>query len=381
LDPNYHGGYGKCEEYGWTRWIQIGEECIESTTWVTVPCGDNADPTAGAVPTTGPCKDKITAAMVDPNKMDRMYNLFAGFEIDGPAGKKQKECFVPAQDSIVCLYNQGTADIFFDQISSYGPAGFSSLLSALSIIALTFYFVTSSDSGSFVVDIISANGHPDPPAVQRIFWSLTEGATAIALLYAGKNAENSQGSLRALQSASMITGLPYTFVLFYCSQALVLLAKEETGELAVDRKGFNSFIFSMKNCKNTIKNTFVPGIIMGRIVSESGGWPGEAFGKGCTKAFWTFLFMTCYWLAIIFLFCGVALYNWFIFSLSFYLGFGVLVGLVRYGVRHRFKILHGDMFTDILCGIFCPMFTISQFEEQWNNDSAKKVEDEEMNLK
>ena len=39
-------------------------------------------------------------------------------------------------------------------------------------------------------------------------------------------------------------GLPYTFVLFWCSQALLLLVKEESGELAIDRKGFSSFLFT-----------------------------------------------------------------------------------------------------------------------------------------
>lgn len=58
-------------------------------------------------------------------------------------------------------------------------------LSVISIISLVLYFVTSSDSGSLVIDCLSANGHPDPPVVQRIFWALTEGACATGLLVAG----------------------------------------------------------------------------------------------------------------------------------------------------------------------------------------------------
>ena len=58
-------------------------------------------------------------------------------------------------------------------------------LSILSLIGLILYFVTSSDSGSLVIDSLSANGHPDPPTLQRIFWALTEGACATALLVAG----------------------------------------------------------------------------------------------------------------------------------------------------------------------------------------------------
>ena len=63
------------------------------------------------------------------------------------------------------------------------PAG--TFLSVISIISLVLYFVTSSDSGSLVIDCLSANGHPDPPVIQRIFWAVTEGACATGLLVAG----------------------------------------------------------------------------------------------------------------------------------------------------------------------------------------------------
>merc|ERR1719291_942197 len=120
----------------------------------------------------------------------------------------QSECFVPLQDGTVCLGNRGTADMLFDILSAYGPRGFSDLLSCVALACLVLYFVTSSDSGSLVVDILSANGHPDPPMFQRIFWSFTEGATAVALLYSGVNSPDSEASLRALQSASISRSPP-----------------------------------------------------------------------------------------------------------------------------------------------------------------------------
>ncbi len=67
-------------------------------------------------------------------------------------------------------------------------------LSIISIVGLVLYFVTSSDSGSLVIDCISANGHPDPPIIQRVFWACTEGATATGLLVGG-----GPSGLRALQ--------------------------------------------------------------------------------------------------------------------------------------------------------------------------------------
>jgi hypothetical protein len=275
---------------------------------------------------------------------------------------------VPLQDSTVCLGQRGTSDVFFDQLSTYGPRGFSDLLCVIAIVCLTLYFVTSSDSGSLVVDILSANGHPDPPMFQRIFWSFTEGATAVALLYSGVNSPDSAASLEALQAASIICGLPYTFVIFWCAQSLILICMEESGDLDPNRKPFNVFIFNARLWMRHVVNAAVPGIVMGRTVAVCGGWPGAGFGLRAVQAGWTIVFMGLYWLAIAMLFCGLETYNWVIVGLVLYIGFGVLLGLVRNGVRSRFGILHGDLFTDLVCGLFAPMFAVSQIEEQMAND-------------
>lgn len=71
------------------------------------------------------------------------------------------------------------------------------------------FFVTSSDSGSLVDDMVTSGGHPDPPRAQRLFWALAEGAVAGTLLYAG--------GLTALRTASLTTGLPMAvFLLVAC---------------------------------------------------------------------------------------------------------------------------------------------------------------------
>ena len=122
---------------------------------------------------------------------------------------------------------RSSEDMWFDVIQSYGSLG--RFLSILSLIAIVLYFVTSSDSGSLVIDCLSANGHPDPPLMQRIFWALTEGATATALLKAGGTK-----ALTALQSAAVTAGLPYTFVLNWACVALWRAVKEEAGEINPD---------------------------------------------------------------------------------------------------------------------------------------------------
>ena len=78
------------------------------------------------------------------------------------------------------------------------------LISFVSIVLLITFFVTTSDSGSLVVDMITAGGKLDAPAAQRVFWCTAEGLVAIALLLGG--------GLRSLQAATLVSGLPFAFI-------------------------------------------------------------------------------------------------------------------------------------------------------------------------
>jgi len=82
---------------------------------------------------------------------------------------------------------------------------FSTVASALATLLVMTFFVTSSDSGSLVIDTITSGGHPKPPVWQRIFWALTEGLVAAVLLLAG--------GLTALQTASIASALPFVVVM------------------------------------------------------------------------------------------------------------------------------------------------------------------------
>ncbi|EXJ14447.1 BCCT family transporter [Imhoffiella purpurea] len=81
----------------------------------------------------------------------------------------------------------------------------SQVSAAIAIVVVVTFFVTSSDSGSLVIDIITSGGNTDPPKIQRIFWAVTEGVVAAALLLGG--------GLVALQTAAIATGLPFAIVL------------------------------------------------------------------------------------------------------------------------------------------------------------------------
>ena len=80
------------------------------------------------------------------------------------------------------------------------------ITSFIGIVLVIVFFVTSSDSGSLVIDTITAGGKVDAPVPQRVFWCIFEGAVAIVLLL-------SAGGLSSLQSMVISTGLPFTIVL------------------------------------------------------------------------------------------------------------------------------------------------------------------------
>ncbi|MBV47885.1 MAG: BCCT transporter [Sulfitobacter sp.] len=87
------------------------------------------------------------------------------------------------------------------------------ITSAIGIVLVIVFFVTSSDSGSLVIDTITAGGKVDAPVPQRVFWCIFEGAVAMVLLL-------SIGGLQSLQSMVISTGLPFAIVLLFMCYAI-----------------------------------------------------------------------------------------------------------------------------------------------------------------
>jgi BCCT family betaine/carnitine transporter len=101
--------------------------------------------------------------------------------------------------------------------------------SFLAIVLVLVFFITSSDSGSLVIDSITAGGKLDAPVPQRIFWAVTEGVIAGVLLAVGGDA-----ALNALQAGAVSTGLPFVIILLVMC---VSLAKGLNHELTLIKHG------------------------------------------------------------------------------------------------------------------------------------------------
>eukprot|EP00408_Alexandrium_pacificum_P012066 CAMPEP_0171232852 /NCGR_PEP_ID=MMETSP0790-20130122/40620_1 /TAXON_ID=2925 /ORGANISM="Alexandrium catenella, Strain OF101" /LENGTH=827 /DNA_ID=CAMNT_0011699097 /DNA_START=136 /DNA_END=2621 /DNA_ORIENTATION=+ len=143
-----------------------------------------------------------TSAGFRPSSAGKCFDVPASLPGTPYAALYETNAFV----SPVCLFSyKDDAGYWFDLMNSYHGMG--PFLSTISIFTILLYFVTSSDSGSLVVDLIAANGR-EAHVTQRIFWALTEGAVAVALLLAG-----GQDALKALQAMSIIMGLPFTVIM------------------------------------------------------------------------------------------------------------------------------------------------------------------------
>lgn len=111
-----------------------------------------------------------------------------------------------AQGAIAAAVGENVATALFRFLEFFPLASVSSLLATILVVT---FFVTSSDSGSLVIDIITSGGRDGSPVWQRTMWALAEGVVAAVLLLAG--------GLAALQTASIAAALPFTFImLFVC---------------------------------------------------------------------------------------------------------------------------------------------------------------------
>jgi choline/glycine/proline betaine transport protein len=97
------------------------------------------------------------------------------------------------------------------------------VLSGIAIVLIVIFFVTSSDSGSFVVDMIATGGDPNPPVWSRAFWGTLEGVIAAVLLVAG--------GLAALQTMAILVAVPFSIVMVLMVASITRALTQENREI------------------------------------------------------------------------------------------------------------------------------------------------------
>ncbi|MBY9067978.1 BCCT family transporter [Hyphomonas sp. WL0036] len=151
--------------------------------------------------------------------------------------------FIPAGFTFFWMTVFGNTAIFFDTGIAAGELGkavsedisvalfkffeylpFPVITSTLAVTLVAIFFITSSDSGSLVIDSIAAGGETETTTGQRVFWCVMEGVVAGALLLAG--------GLGALQSATIASALPFTFVLLALVWSLIVGMRADLHQIA-----------------------------------------------------------------------------------------------------------------------------------------------------
>ncbi|NVD08992.1 BCCT family transporter [Vibrio sp. JPW-9-11-11] len=156
-------------------------------------------------------REFITAVLLVPTAVTVIWmSTFGGLAID------------QVINNVGELGGQGLTDVSLAMFQMFDVLPYGSVLSVIAVVLVLVFFITSSDSGSLVIDSITAGGKVDAPVVQRVFWAFMEGAIAVALLWIG----GSQ-AVQALQAGAISTALPFTFVLLLMCVSLIMGMRTE----------------------------------------------------------------------------------------------------------------------------------------------------------
>jgi len=201
--------------------------------------------------------------------------------------------------------------MLFDLLEMYPMRDF---MVFMTTVGISLYFVTSSDSASSVIDGMASNGMAEGPIWQRVFWAVTEGATAHAVLHAGGG-----NALRALRAISIVAALPFCILMFAMAFSFLRFLKAENDpefqKAIADKKEWNINIFDAG--AQVVVNTVTLGatgicgdigdtataLVAGPILQN------RAHSKvviGNPNPCWPIMFVVAYVLLLIFVICAMA---------------------------------------------------------------------------
>lgn len=162
-------------------------------------------------------REFVLGVLLVPSTFTALWmTVFGNTAITVDLGKAQGELGAAVEDNIsVALFK------FFE----YFPG--TTITSGLAVILIAVFFVTSSDSGSLVVDTLASGGAGETPAYQKLVWTSLAGIIAAILLLAG--------GLNALQTATIAAALPFALIiLILCLGLFKGMAADLSGRETVE---------------------------------------------------------------------------------------------------------------------------------------------------
>ncbi|MCL1068540.1 BCCT family transporter [Shewanella olleyana] len=156
-------------------------------------------------------REFMTAVLIAPTVVTILWmSVFGGVGID------------QVVNNIGELGEKGLTEVPLAMFQVFDQLPLGNILSLLAVVLVLVFFVTSSDSGSLVIDSITSGGKVDAPVPQRVFWALVEGAIAAALVWVGGTE-----AIEALQAGAISTALPFTIILLIMCVSLVMGLRTE----------------------------------------------------------------------------------------------------------------------------------------------------------
>jgi len=156
-------------------------------------------------------REFITAVLLVPTAVTVLWmSVFGGVAID------------QVVNNVGTLGTEGLKEVPLAMFQMFDSLPMGDVLSMLAVLLVLVFFITSSDSGSLVIDSITAGGKVDAPVPQRVFWAFIEGAIAAALLWVGGTQ-----AIEALQAGAISTALPFTVILLVMCVSLIMGLRTE----------------------------------------------------------------------------------------------------------------------------------------------------------
>ncbi|KPZ68548.1 MULTISPECIES: BCCT family transporter [unclassified Shewanella] len=156
-------------------------------------------------------REFMTAVLIAPTVVTIIWmSVFGGVGID------------QVVNGVGALGEKGLTEVPLAMFQVFDELPIGNIISLLAVVLVLVFFVTSSDSGSLVIDSITSGGKVDAPAPQRVFWALVEGAIAAALVWVGGTE-----AIEALQAGAISTALPFTIILLVMCVSLIMGLRTE----------------------------------------------------------------------------------------------------------------------------------------------------------
>ncbi|RTR38828.1 BCCT family transporter [Shewanella canadensis] len=156
-------------------------------------------------------REFMTAVLIVPTVVTMLWmSVFGGVAIDQIVNK------------VGTLGEKGLTEVPLAMFQMFDALPMGNVLSLLAVVLVLVFFVTSSDSGSLVIDSITSGGKVDAPVPQRVFWAFIEGAIAAGLVWVGGTE-----AIEALQAGAISTALPFTIILLVMCVSLIMGLRTE----------------------------------------------------------------------------------------------------------------------------------------------------------